>query len=95
MQMAAEEKYLVINNPLNCDSIFTPAYATTIFISALRCLAGPQLWAVGSLLRAADGNFLFTPEREDRPVFDVPMVLSHDHGLAAAWFGPHGKSYVS
>lgn len=24
MQMVAEEKYLVINNPLNCDSIFTP-----------------------------------------------------------------------
>lgn len=50
---------------------------------------------MGSLLQAADGDFLVTAGTEDRSVFDVPAVLSRDHGLAAAWFGPRGKSYIS
>lgn len=45
MQTAPEEKYLVINNPLNCDSGFTPVYAAAVFVSALWQEHSWELWA--------------------------------------------------
>lgn len=43
--MAPEEKYLVINNPLNCDSNFTPVFTAVVFISVLWQQHSWELWA--------------------------------------------------